>query len=52
MTMISELFSSARDGKVNDVVRYLEEGRCHIDAKDKVNIHILFLISMVLFQNL
>ena len=46
MTVTYELYSAAENGKVDDVVRYLEEGRCHIDAKDGVNIHMLLLEAM------
>ena len=44
-TVTSELYNAARDGKVDDVVIYLEEGRCHIDAKDQVNIRMLFFLE-------
>ena len=45
MTVTDELYLAAVSGKVDDVVRYLEEGRCHIDAKDEVNIRMLFLLQ-------
>ena len=44
MTVTDELHLAAMYGKIDDVVRYLEEGRCHIDAKNGVNIHMLLEI--------
>ena len=51
MTVTDELYKAAKNGKVDDVVRYLEEGRCHIDAKNEVNIHMLFLKATLLCKN-
>ena len=51
MTVTFELYKAAEKGKVDDVVRYLEEGRCHIDAKNEVNIHMLSLKAKLFFKN-